>query len=93
MGREIEIEKLFDEEIPVGRDDKPLIRDLDGVHLQDRSQFEIFFQSSNDLDLLVSICIEIDSRAFESDSLPFLIDQGMGIMREVIVYMDLTRKR
>jgi hypothetical protein len=63
--RKIEIHEFFDEEISVCVDDESLIRYFQSIDFYDRSDFKIFFDSTDKLYLLVYIGIQINARALE----------------------------
>jgi hypothetical protein len=71
LGGKIQIDKILDEKIPIGIDDKSLIRKFDSIYLQNRCDLEIFFDSADKLYLLICISIEIDGRTLESDLFSF----------------------
>lgn len=93
LSREIKIHELFDEKIPIGIDDESLIGDLDGIHVYDRSHFEISFDPADKFQFLIGICVEIDAGALETDFLSVFGDERMRIIGELVIHGDPTGKR
>ncbi len=92
LGGKIQIYKFVDEKISIIGDDKSLIRNLNGIHFHDRSDFEIFFNTTDQFYLFIHIGIEIDSRAFETNFFSFFSDKWVGISRKLVISHNPTGK-
>jgi len=69
-----------------------LTRNFEGVYLQNRRHFKIFFDSTYKLYFLSYISIEIDTGALKPNQFSFFSSKWVSVVGEVIVCDDLTRK-